>query len=618
MKVRKFIDKNLLYIVLVSLLLTISGLIAKGFGYSEVNNVLLIISSLIAVVPIALSAWSSIKVGVISIELLVTIAVFGAFYLGEYIESAAVTILFIVGEYLEKRTLTKTRESIKKLTDLQPTTAVLVTSENKEVEVDIDDLDAGDKIRIKPGNVIAVDGIVANGTGYVNEAAITGESKSIRKEAGSKVYAGSFLDDGLLTVTATEVGENSTFGKIIELVEEAQEAKSPAEQFIDKFSKYYTPSVLLLAILTFIVTRNLEMAVTLLVLGCPGALVIGAPVANVTAIGNGSLRGVLLKGGDVLNTFSKVDTFVFDKTGTLTKGTTVVTQEIHYTDNPEQVLLYSARIELSSEHPLGKAIVNHAASQSFDFKSLEVSEISTIKGKGMKATINNDTILVGNKKLLNDEGIILSRTQEEDLERVQSSGSSVVLVAVNGEYSLLMGVSDEVREDSIHTLEELHKLGAKELVMLTGDNLVTAESVGKQLGIDTVHAELLPEDKAAAVRAMQASGRSVAFIGDGINDSPSLATADVGVAMGGGTDVAIETGDIVLMNDELGGLAHAYKLSKKTVRNISENIFIAIGMVVFLLTGVFLGFIHMGSGMLFHEASVLAVILNALRLKKVK
>ena len=579
-------------------------------------TVFMIVASILGAIPVALHAFSALQNKVISIELLVTIAVIGAFIIGEYEESAVVTFLFLFGNYLEQKTLEKTRSSVKSLTKMAPTTAELVDEDGKTETVDVDDLDEGDHVLVKPGGQIPVDGKIIDGTGYMNEASITGESTPVKKGIGDKVFAGSLTDNGTITVETTSVGEDTTFGKIIELVEEAQDSQSPAARFIDKFATYYTPAVLIIGILVWAITRDFPLAITVLVLGCPGALVIGAPVSNVAGIGNGAKNGILMKGGNAVNSFSHVDTLVLDKTGTLTTGKMSVTDVDNFGDKTENLALLAA-VEKTSDHPLGQAIVKYATDQSIT-DTPELPELDTVKGQGLVGQKDDFKVLVGNERLMKANDVKISAEQKEAINGRMNDGDSVVLMAVGQELKLVVGVNDQLRPDAREGLQALKDAGLKRIVMLTGDNKVAAQRVADRLPIDEVHAELLPEDKVTFVKKFQEQGSTVAFVGDGINDSPSLATADIGIGMGTGTDVAIETADIILVKSSFDALAHAYVLAKKTVANTKENIFIAVGTVALLLLGLIVGVIHMGSGMFVHEISILVVIFNAMRLIKNK
>ena len=608
MKFQRYINQHTNQITLITAILIGVGLLGKVVDSDMVYTVSFIAASIISAVPIVLRAVSALRFKTISIELLVSIAVIGAFIIGEYNESAIVTFLFLFGTFLEDKTLAKTRHSIKNLTEMAPTTAMVVDDDGNTEETDVDFVDVDDVVLVKAGGQIPVDGEIVDGFGHINEASITGESKLVTKGTGDQVFSGTILDNGTLKVRATKVGDDTTFGKIVELVEDAQDTKSPAEKFIDKFATYYTPAVLIIALIVGLITKDFRLAITVLVLGCPGALVIGAPVSNVAGIGNGAKNGVLIKGGEVMNTFANVDTLVFDKTGTLTEGKTAVTQFKDYSRD-QLALQIATAVEKQSDHPLAQAVVKFSGDHHIPF-----ADADTVKGRGVKATANGKNVLIGNLRMMNDENVDLTSEQRQDLENIQGEGSSTVIVAFDGQIQAILGISDVIRQGVKQSLATLKSLGIKKTVMLTGDNLQTANAVAEQIGIDEVHAELLPEQKVEYVKQFQQEGHKVAFVGDGINDSPSLVTADIGIAMGSGTDVAVETSDVVLMSSGFNELIHAYGLSKKTVINTKENIFIAIATVVALLIGLILGFIYMASGMFVHEASILVVIFNAMRL----
>ncbi|MGB4139747.1 MAG: heavy metal translocating P-type ATPase, partial [Limnochordia bacterium] len=429
------------------------------------------------------------------------------------------------------------------------------------------------------------------------------------------VYAGTILDNGTLYIKADRVGEDTTFSRIIELVEEAQDSKSAAERFIDRFARYYTPAVLLIGLIVWLVSRDLELAITILVLGCPGALVIGVPVSHVAGIGNGARHGILMKGSEVISDFSRLDTIVFDKTGTLTMGAPSVVEIEHYGDQTKQALAYLASVERESDHPLAKAVL--AAIK--DVEYYEVSDTEVIKGEGIVATVDGHRVAVGSRALMEREKVPLSGKALADLERVAENGGSLVLAAVDGELKILMGVRDQIRSGVEEDLRKLKRLGVKNLIMLSGDNQRTVDAVSRRLGLTQAHGNMLPEDKSRYIRDLMERGEIVAFVGDGVNDSPSLALAQIGIAMGGGTDVAIETSDVVLANSDFHRLPHALGLAKAIVRNMKQNIAIAVGVVLFLLAGVlFSDWMNMSIGMLVHEGSILVVILNGMRLLRFK
>ncbi|MBT8846974.1 copper-translocating P-type ATPase [Lactobacillus delbrueckii subsp. bulgaricus] len=608
---QKWLMKNRNRLTEITGILIVLAFAAKWLFRSETaESGMLLAASLIGGFPIAASAWQALKVKVISIDLLVTLAILGAFVIQEFEESAIVAFLFLFGAYLEQKTLAKTRSAIKELVEMVPETALRQTADGDFEEVDLDDLDEGDILLVKTGGKIPVDGEVVSGSGTANEASITGESMPLGKKPGDPVYAGTILENGTIRIKAGKVGDETTFGKIIELVEEAQDSKSQAERLIDRFSKYYTPVVLLLAIIVGLISQDLELAVTILVLGCPGALVIGVPVSNVAGIGNGAKQGILFKGSEVITKFSKVDTIMFDKTGTLTYGDPRVSQVKKYGQGQlaEQLLV---SVEKESAHPLAKAITGYY--EDLEAKEAEASRV--LQGGGIVAQVAGQQVLVGNRYLLDQYNVPVTKEMERDMEELASAGNSLVLVAVNGQLELALGLKDEIRAGVKEDLAALKKQGVKNLLLLSGDNQKTVDLVAEELGPTEAYGQLLPEDKAEFVKKRQAAGEIVAFVGDGINDSPSLARADIGIAMGSGTDVAIETSNVVLMNGSFDRIPRALALAKATRRNMIENITIALVVVAVLLISVLASsWMNMAIGMFAHEGSILVVILNAMRL----
>lgn len=608
---QKWLMKNRNRLTAATGILIVLAFAAKWLFKGEAaESGLLLAASLIGGFPIAASAWQALKVKVISIDLLVTLAILGAFVIQEFEESAIVAFLFLFGAYLEQKTLAKTRSAIEELVEMVPETALRQTADGDFEEVDLDDLDEGDIVLVKTGGKIPVDGEVVSGSGTANEASITGESMPLDKKPGDPVYAGTILENGTIRIEAEKVGDETTFGKIIELVEEAQDSKSQAERLIDRFSKYYTPVVLLLAIIVGLISQDLELAVTILVLGCPGALVIGVPVSNVAGIGNGAKQGILFKGSEVITKFSKVDTIMFDKTGTLTYGDPRVSQVKKYGQGQlaEQLLV---SVEKESAHPLAKAITGYYE----DLEAKEVEASQVLQGGGIVAQVAGQQVLVGNRYLLDQYHVPVTKQMERDMEELASAGNSLVLVVVNGQLELALGLKDEIRAGVKEDLAALKKLGVKNLLLLSGDNQKTVDLVAEELDLTEAYGQLLPEDKAEFVKKRQAAGEIVAFVGDGINDSPSLARADIGIAMGSGTDVAIETSNVVLMNGSFDRIPRALALAKATRRNMIENITIALAVVAVLLVSVLASsWMNMAIGMFVHEGSILFVILNAMRL----
>lgn len=612
---RFILSKKNLITLLSGILIVIAFISKLSFGNVDVFHWALIFASVLGVAPIAIQAYQALKVKVVSIDVLVTIAVTGAFLIKNFEESAIVTFLFLFGAFLEQRTLNKTRSAIKELTEIAPQRALKLMENGKFEEVEIDEVDVGDILLVKTGARVPVDGTVLTGEGYINEASITGESVPVSKKKDAQVYAGTILENGTIQIVADRVGEDTTFSKIIELVEEAQDSKSETERFIDRFSKYYTPAVLVFGIIVWLVTQDIELAITILVLGCPGALVIGVPVSNVAGIGNGARNGVLLKGSEVINDFSKVDAVVFDKTGTLTIGNPKVVDIEFYGNDIDEVLSYLASVERESDHPLAKAVVEYIGST----KLHTVKNTEVVKGGGIIAQVDGHRVVVGNVALMEQEKVPLNEKVREDIAQFEQKGNSLVLTSVDGELKALMGIRDPIRPGIKEDLQKLKSLGVKSLIVLSGDNQGTVDLVARELGLTEAHGHMLPEDKSAYIAKLQAEGQIVAFVGDGVNDSPSLAIANIGIAMGSGTDVAIETSDVVLMNSDFSRLPHALGLAKAIANNMRQNIIIAVGVVLVLLASVFFSeWMNMSIGMLVHEVSILVVILNGMRLLRYK
>ena len=572
----------------------------------------MLVVGIIGVIPIVLTAISSIKVKLISIDVLVSLAVLGAFIIGEFNEAAIVTWLFMLGDFLEEVTLKKTRSAISDLTKRAPTTTLVMQDDGSTKEEDVDFIDPGTRILVKTGDQIPVDGKIVSGSGYLNEASINGESSLANKKIGNQVYAGTILEDGTLTIETIAAGEDTTFGKIIEMVEEAQDTKSHAEKLINRFSKYYTPAVLVIAIIVGLITRDLKLAITVMVLGCPGALIIGVPVSTVAGIGNGAKNGIIFKGSQVMAQTRKIDEIAFDKTGTLTVGHPEVSAIKILKGQRNEIIRLAAQIEQQSNHPLAQAIAK------LDNQASDVIKVETVKGKGLIATISGEKYYLGNQNLIT-ENTHLNQELLHTINHLSNLGNSIVVFA-NADQSQLavFGIKDQLRPEAKIALTRLKKLGVKKLVMLSGDNFKTAKQVAAELPIDEVYGEMLPADKAAFVKKEQEKGYHVAFIGDGINDSPALANADVAIAIGSGTDVAIDVSDIVLVKNDLRKVSYAIDLAKKTVLNMNENIAIALLTVLLLFIGLFAGYLEMASGMFIHEFSILVVILNGMRLIRFK
>lgn len=610
----RYINRHKNHITVISGVLIALGFVLGILGYKGLKDMALIAATIIAGIPIAVKAFQALWMKTFSIELLVTIAVAGALYIGEYTESSVVTFLFLFGDYLEARVLEKTRASLKLLIDMAPQEANVIR-EGVRITIPADEVVKGDRIVIRSGGKVPVDGSIVSGRASLNEAAVTGESVPAFKKVGDKVFSGTIVDNGYIEIKAEKVGDDTTFAKIIELVEEAQESKSGTEKFLDKFANIYTPAVVILSIIVYAITRNLHLSITFLVVACPGALIIGAPVSTVAGIGNGARYGALVKGGEVMDKLSRVDTVVFDKTGTLTKGKPEVTDIKTFNSyDANELLRMVAQVETISEHHLGQTIVKEAKDRKLNLEPGAVGG-EVIKGSGIIGKVDGRQLAIGNRQLMDAENIIIPKEVSDYEINRERSGNTAIFAAVDGRVAGIISISDSIREDASKALAQMRRNGIRKIVMLTGDNKHTAEMVAGELGLDEFHAELLPENKVEFIKKLKAEGHVVAMAGDGINDAPAIAAADIGLAMGeGGTDVSMETADVVLMADRLMQFSHAYSLSKATIRNIKQNTFFAVAVVFMLLAGVISGNIHLASGMFVHEASVLIVILNAMRL----
>ncbi len=595
-------------------LIVASWITSRAGGQPLAGDLLMVAAAVVAGTPIVVKAVRALLAQVVSIELLVSIASVGAVVIGEYWEAAAVTFLFAIGHALENATLNKTRSALAELVAVAPDVAV-VLRDGQQVEVGAAEVTPGETVLVKNGSKVPVDGVVIGGTGALDEASITGESIPVEKAVGDQVFAGTISNGGFLQVQAVGVGADTTLARIIHRVEEAQDAKAKTQKFMDRFASWYTPGIILLALVVGLLTRDVTLALTLLVIGCPGALVISIPVSIVAGIGRGARDGILIKGGEFLETSARISAVALDKTGTLTQGKPRLTDVVVLNDTVgrDEVLLMAARAEAGSEHPLARPIIEAATEANLDVTGLP-THTQPVPGKGIIATLDGHRVLVGNLKLLTDQGIDI-RGAAGVVDELAAAGRTPMVIARDQDLIGVVAVADTIRQDAAEMVRRLHGNGVRKVVMLTGDNQRVAEAVGAQVGVDEIHAGLLPEDKLDIVTQLQRQGHVVAMVGDGVNDAPALATADIGVAMGAaGTGVAIETADIALMKDDLLKLPQAVRLARRTVANMRQNIVIALVTVAVLLAGVLLGGVTMAVGMLVHEFSVLAVIINAMRL----
>lgn len=550
--------------------------------------------------------------------------------MGLYYESAGVIItLILLGKSLEAVSKGKTSEAIKKLIGLAPKTAIVI-QDGKEIEVPIEEVEIGDVIVVKPGDKIPVDGVVLEGTTAIDEAMLTGESMPVGKKAGDPVYAASINKNGMIRFQATKVGKDTALAQIIKLVEDAQGSKAPIAQIADIVSGYFVPIVVIIAIVAFAawmisgqsLAFSLTIFISVLVIACPCALGLATPTAIMVGTGKGAENGILFKGGEALEMTHKITTIVFDKTGTITEGNPEVTDIIPTPGTDRNKLLQlAASGEKGSEHPLGDAIVRGAEKENLEL--LRVEQFEAIPGYGIKVILESKEVLIGNKKLMKDREIALNELSARS-DQLAGEGKTPMYVAVDHKLAGIIAVADVVKEGSAKAIQKLQEMGI-EVVMITGDNRKTAEAIAKQVGIYRVLAEVLPQDKSNEVKKLQAEGKKVCMVGDGINDAPALVQADVGMAIGSGTDVAMESADIVLMRSDLMDVPTAIHLSRRTIRNIKENLFWAFGYntagipiaagVLYLFGGPLLSPMFAAAAMSLSSVSVLT---NALRLKRFK
>ncbi|SDC18572.1 heavy metal translocating P-type ATPase [Shouchella lonarensis] len=560
---------------------------------------------------------------------LMTIAVIGAAILGEWVEGAIIVVLFAVGEALERFSMDRARQSIRSLMGKTPKTAT-VKRDGHEVSVKVEDVTIGEMMIVKPGEKIALDGTVVTGHSTVNQAAITGESLPVEKKVTDQVYAGTLNEEGWLEIEVTKHVADTTIAKVIKLVEEAQAARAPAQAFVDRFAKYYTPAIIIVALLVMIIpplllgaswTVWVYQGLAVLVVGCPCALVISTPVAIVTAIGNAAKHGVLIKGGAYLEALGSMKVVAFDKTGTLTAGVPAVTDvRMHGVFDRGEALACLAALESRSQHPLASAVLKQISAEGIAFQQLEVDDFSSMTGKGICGVIDGITYYACRPAFFQSRlKEVENASLQAEITTFQRQGKSVIVFGTDRDLIAVLAIADQVREESKHVVSKLQQLGVKKTVMLTGDHETTAQALAQMVGITEVRASLMPEDKLDAVKSYREEHGKVAMVGDGVNDAPALAAATVGVAMGGaGVDTALETADVALMSDDLKKLPYAMKLSRRALAIIKQNISFALGLKLFALLLVIPGWLTLWVAILSDVGATLLVILNSLRLLKVK
>jgi Zn2+/Cd2+-exporting ATPase len=583
-----------------------------GLGPPYLPTAFAIASLILGGYPIVKSAIQTLLIPDLNVDTLVSVAAISATAVGAYREAAAVLFIMLLGESLEGITVGKARKAIASLIQLSPKMA-WVRRGGEELQVPIEEVKIKEVVIVKPGERIPVDGRIISGSGSINESTLTGEAIPVEKEVGDKVYCGTFNESGSCEIEATQVADDTKLAQIKRLILEAQAEKSPTQRVMDRFSRYFIPAILLIAFFTFLITGEIIRGITILIVACPCALVLGTPTAVVAAIGNAARQGILIKGGGYLEQMGRLKTLLIDKTGTLTEGRPRVVGMRSFDGLDEKEVLYWAAIaEKRSEHPLARAVTKRAEELGLNIPHPDSFE--NFRGRGVKAQWNAKTIVVGSSEMLRGEGIEIPESAKGLLGSKEFESMTFLLVGLDHRLQGLISIADTLRKGAKAAIDKIRLEGVSEIWMLTGDSPQVADRIGKELGV-RYEAKLLPEEKVVSVKEWKRKGRVVAMVGDGVNDAPALAAADIGIAMGAvGTDVAIETADIVLMTDELEKIPTVIRLSRKALRVIKENIAFAI---VFNTVLVFLsakGWMTMILGAVLHQGSSLLVILSSMRL----
>jgi len=604
---------------LVSLLLLIAATIAAPDGVinsAHAHTWLFLAAALVGSVYIWWSAIQGIRERDFTADIPVSFATAAALIIGQYSAAAVVAVLLLLGGMLEEFVSARAGNALDSLAKLLPD-RVTVRRDGKDQVVPLEEVRSGDLLLIRSGDRIPVDGTVSLGTASVNQAAITGESLPVEKQVGDLVYAGTLNEVGALEVHATRVGTETTLGEIRRMVEEAQAQKAPIERILNRYARFYTPAALILGAMVWWWSGDILRAITILIVFCPCVMVLATPTALVASIGNAALRGSLVKKSATIEAMAKITTVAFDKTGTLTFGQPRLTtiQPLGQATETE-LLRLAASAEQLSEHPLGRAVVQAALAQEVAVPDPE--EFTALPGLGVRARINEAEVAIGRPRLLSEQGIEVREDVAAQARNLAAKGRTVIVVARNGEVQGILVLEDTLRPEASQVIRRLKKLGIR-TVLVTGDNMVTAERIAGALGISEVHAEVLPAQKVEIVKQLQAQGQSVAFVGDGVNDGPALATANVGVAMGlGGTDVAIETAEIALLSDDLAKLPHLLSLSRRAMRAIKQNLIFSLSVLTIAVGLAIPGILLPVTGALLHELSSLPVIANSARLISIK
>ncbi len=611
---RDFLLSKETIIAFINAVLLLAGLIVSVSGAPQIGRWLYLASAVIGGMPLfMLAARSVVLKHDITAGFMASVAMIAAIIVGEYSAAALVVFMFAVGDWLENMTIARANNALRDLARLVPAT-VTVRRDGQEFVVPVEQVLLDDVVVVRTGERIGVDGRVLSGTASINQAAITGESMPVDKAAGDEVFAGTLNQVGALEVRVTRVGQDTTLGQIVKLVKDAQASQAPVQRIANRYARILVPVTFSIAVAVFLLTRDVTRAITILVVVCPCALVLATPTAVVAAIGNAAKRGMLVKSGAVIEQVGLIDVVAFDKTGTLTHGRPVVREVLSLDGTPvERILALTAAVERDSEHPLGRAIVE--ACRERQLEPGVCQDFGVRPGFGVTGQVDGSSVLVGNRALLGEEGIAWPEAVDRQVQDLEGQGLTVVPVVVDGRVSGLITLADPPRDVARTVVAELKQLGIDETIMITGDNQRAAALIAQELGIDRVFAQVLPQDKLRIVRELQAAGKRVAFVGDGVNDAPALAAAEIGIAMGvTGTDVALETAHIGLMADELERVPQVIDLSRAALRIIRQNVAFSMSMNVLSVVLGGLGIIGPVVGALMHECSALPALANAARL----
>ena len=596
----------------VLLIIAIAAYPQNMLGKTVEGNWLYLLSALVGSSFIWWSAYKGIKERDFTADIPVTIATIAAIAIGQYSAAAVVAVLLLLGGMLEELVSARAGKALESLAKLLPD-RVTVRRDGHDIIVPLEEVKLGDTILVKPGERIAVDGTVLSGTASVNQAAITGESLPVDKQEGDTVFAGTLNEVGAMEILAIKVGSETTLGQIHRLIEDAQTQKPNVERLLNTHAKFYTPTAIILGVLLWWWSGDLTRAITMLIVFCPCVMVLATPTALVASVGNAALRGNLIKKGATIESMAKIDTVIFDKTGTLTQGEPKLASVIALNNNKnEDLLLLAAIAEKFSEHPLGKAIVKAAEEKGLSVPDPELFE--SISGAGIKVKIRGKNIFVGRLKQASDFNISISNEVEESITKQSQMGHNVVMIGIDNEIAGLLTFEDKIRPESKKTIENLHRLGIK-TIMITGDSKVVAEKTAETLGINEIYAEVMPQEKVEIVKRLQLEGHKIIFVGDGVNDGPALVTADVGIAMGlTGTDVAIETAEVGLLSDDLLKVPYLISVSKKAISTIWQNVVFSLSVLSMAVILTIPGILTPVTGALLHELSSIPVIMNSARL----